>query len=206
MTRDRQGRLLLCGVVGPPLFFAIFTVAGAGRPDYSAARDFVSWLSLGDQGWEQIGNFILYGVLMLGFAAGTRSALRSGPASVAGPILLAAYGAGLVLAGVFVADPGRDVTTFHGGMHIVSSVALFAALAAACFVFARRFIRVSGWRGFGLYSVATGFVVPVLFFLTGGPMTQSLGITGAVQRVTIAVGWAWIVLLALRLRRQPTSP
>jgi hypothetical membrane protein len=193
VPRDRQGSLLLCGVVGPPLFFAIFTVAGALRPGYSAVRDYVSTLSVGDQGWVQRGNFILFGLLMLGFAVGARSALRTGKASVAGPILLAVVGAGLVMAG-----------TFEGVVHLAAAVVVFVALAAACFVFARRFIGEDGRRGFGVYSIATGVAVPVLYVLTSSPIAQTLGVTGAVQRVTVAIGWGWIVLVALRLRRQPT--
>jgi uncharacterized protein DUF998 len=76
---SRQRLLLVCGVVGPILFFAVFTVAGAVRHGYSALRDFVTHLSLGDQGWVQIANFIVFGLLMLAFDAGTRYAIRSSP-------------------------------------------------------------------------------------------------------------------------------
>ncbi len=201
MVRDRERLLLTCGAVGAILFYIVFTVAGAFRPGYSAMRDFVSDLSLGDQGWEQIANFIVFGVLMLAFTLGVRSALRTGRAAVAGPLLLGVFGAGVLLAGVFVTDPGPNPTTIHGSLHILVSIASFAALGAAGFVFARRF---GGWRGFGLYSIASGLAVIVLFVLTQ-VVGQPLGIAGLVQRTTIAVGWVWIVLVAIRLLRRPAT-
>jgi hypothetical protein len=70
--------LLLGGVIGPPLFVLVVLIEGAIRPGYSAWRDFVSALSLGDQGWEQIAIFLVCGLLALGFAVGLRRALRSG--------------------------------------------------------------------------------------------------------------------------------
>src|SRR5438105_8135210 len=92
--------LLACGVIGPPLFVLVFLIEGATRPGYSAWRNYVSSLALSDQGWEQVANFIIWGLLSLCFAFGLRRALRSGRASVGGPLLLALYGLGLLIAGI----------------------------------------------------------------------------------------------------------
>ena len=51
--------LLAGGVIGPVLFVLVFLVEGATRPGYSAWRNFVSQLSLSDQGWEQVANFLI---------------------------------------------------------------------------------------------------------------------------------------------------
>ena len=171
VSLGRVRLLLACGVVGPILFYAVFMVAGAVRPGYSAARDFISGLSLGDQGWVQIANFIVFGLLTLAFAIGVRLALRTGPAAVAGPLLLGIHGGALLLGGAMVPDPVTAATTVHGTLHMLAGIASNAAVAAACFVFARRF---GTWRGFGLYSVATGLAIPILFVLTG-PIGQPLG-------------------------------
>ena len=62
--------LIACGAIGPLLFILVFLIEGVTRPGYSVWHDFVSDLSLGDQGWEQIGNFLVCGVLILCFAVG----------------------------------------------------------------------------------------------------------------------------------------
>ncbi|GAC1659935.1 MAG: hypothetical protein NVS9B15_23610 [Acidobacteriaceae bacterium] len=43
----------------------------------------------------------------------------------------------------------------------------------------------------------TGMTIPVLLVLSA--VSQSHGIGGRIQRICIGVGWAWIVLLAIRL-------
>src|SRR5215469_17820902 len=62
--------LLLCGAIGPLLFVVAFLIEGATRPDYNAWQTTISTLSWGEQGWIQIVNFSLFGVLMLCFAVG----------------------------------------------------------------------------------------------------------------------------------------
>jgi hypothetical protein len=83
-------RLLLAGgVMGPPLFVIAFLIEGATRPDYDVGRHVVSLLSLGDQGWQQMANFIVTGLLVVGFGLGLGRVLHSGPGSRWGPILVA---------------------------------------------------------------------------------------------------------------------
>ena len=110
-ARVRLTRWLLAGgVVGPLLFIVVFLVEGATRPGYSVWRNFVSELALSDQGWEQIANFIVCGLLCVTFAIGLRRTWRTGKASVWGPLLMALFGLSLVVAGVFVTDPALQAS------------------------------------------------------------------------------------------------
>jgi hypothetical protein len=84
----------------------VLLIEGATRPGYSAWHTFGSSLSLSDQGWMQITNFIVCGLLTLGFAIGLRQVLHSGKGSVWGPMLLGLFGLELIIAGLFVTDPG----------------------------------------------------------------------------------------------------
>src|SRR5712692_3684073 len=97
--------LIACGAVGPLLFILVFLLEGATRPGYSVWRNYVSSLSLSDQGWMQIANFLVCGLLTLCFAVGLRQVLRQGKGSVWGPILLGVFSLGLIVAGLFVTDP-----------------------------------------------------------------------------------------------------
>jgi hypothetical membrane protein len=199
MTR----RLLACGAVGGPLFLAVILVEGARRPGYSTLRDASSALAIGRDGWVQITNFIVCGLLMLAFAVGLRRALRPGLGSVAAPVLAGLYALGLIAAGVFVTDPGdghpsggpTGQHSWIGNAHNIASTVVFLALPVLCFVLAVRFVLRPGQRLWAAYSAATGVAVLALI--------QGLGIEGyggLYQRLTIAVGWGWLAALALWLR------
>jgi hypothetical protein len=210
---DQATRLLLTGgVVGPPLFVVVLLIEGATRPGYSAWRYFGSALALSNQGWEQIANFIVCGLLILGFAVGLRRVLRHGKAAVGGPILLGIYGLGLVIAGILVTDPsggyppGTSASggphTLHGNIHALMGAIVFITLASACFVLARRFAGDPNAKGWALYSILSGVLVLVFFVASLTPAALQGGVAGLLQRVAIVVGWGWVALLAARLLRQ----
>src|SRR6266581_2072152 len=84
--------LIAGGAIGPLLFIIVLLIEGATRVGYSAWHNYGSSLSLSDQGWMQIVNFLVCGVLSLCFAVGLRQVFRSGKGSAWGPILLGVFG------------------------------------------------------------------------------------------------------------------
>jgi hypothetical protein len=210
--------LLFCGVIGPPLFFAVLLIEGATRPGYSAWRTDGSYLALSNQGWEQIANFIVFGLLCIAFAVGLRRIWRTGRASVWGPLLVGLFGLGLLIAGVFVTDPGGGYPpgapingspqTWHGWVHGINGLLLFnVVLPAACFVLARRFAADPQNRRWATYSWMTGALILLISIPStiGVPIAENAGfpvLDGLIQRVEIFIGWAWIALIALHLWRQ----
>ena len=70
--------LIACDAIGPLLFILVFLIEGATRPGYSAWHNQVSQLSQSNQGWVQITNFLICGILSLCFAIGLREVLQSG--------------------------------------------------------------------------------------------------------------------------------
>lgn len=214
---DTLTRVLLAGgVIGPALFVVVLLIEGATRPGYSAIHNYGSSLGTGPGGWMQIVNFIVCGVLVVGYAVGLRRVWRSGKASVAGPILVGIFGLALISAGVFVTDgslgypPGTHASgpqTLHGTIHGVSGLIAFTTLAAAGFVLAGRFAGNPLWKGWALYSIVTGIVVALSFISStttsaldeAGVMPNSP--TGLLQRIGIVAGWGWLSLLAFRLLR-----
>lgn len=214
--------LISGGVVGPLFFIVVFLIEGATRPGYSVWRNFVSDLALSNQGWEQIANFLVCGFLCIGFAVGLRRIWRTRRASVWGPLLVGLFGLGLVIAGVFVIDPGRgypagapltgDPHTIHAYIHGINGAILFnLVLPAACFVLARRFAADPQSRKWATYSWMTGVVILVISVLTtvGQPLVEHGGIPfpiGLTQRAQIIIGWVWLSLTALRLLREAHKP
>lgn len=212
--------LLLCGVIGPPLFFVVLLIEGATRPGYVAWQTQGSYLALSDQGWEQITNFLVFGSLLLAFAGGLRRIWHTGRASVWGPLLVGLLGLGMVLLGAFVADPGDGYPpgtpfnipphTWHGWAHGITGLVWFiVVLPAACFVLARRFAAEPQNRRWATYSWMTGALILLISTILTTiviPIAQaSLGlpvIDGLIQRVEIFIGWTWLALTALRLWRE----
>jgi hypothetical membrane protein len=213
--------LIACGAIGPILFILVFLVEGATRPGYSAWHNFVSDLSLSNQGWMQIANFLICGVLMLCFALGLRQVLRSGKGAVWGPLLLGIFGLSLLIAGFFVTDPSlgyyppgtsSSTHTLHGTIHGANAPLAFGSLTIAIFVLARRFASDPAWRGWALSSLITGILFAGFFIacLVVAVLDQN-GVlpnapAGLLERIAIIIGWGWIALLALRLLRQMGSP
>ncbi len=152
--------LLKAGIAGPILFGLVFLIEGATRPGYNSWGSMVSELSLSADGWQQIANFLVSGTLILAFAVGMRRVLVRAPAPTSGPRLLGVTGLGLIIAGVFVCDPGLAYPggapdalpiagSWQNSLHGVGGMMVFFSLPAACFVLARRFaaIRPGGaWR------------------------------------------------------------
>lgn len=175
-------------------------VEGATRPGYSAWHQVVSALCLSRRGWVQVTNFLVCGVLLLGFAIGLQQVLQPDPGAVWGPVLFGIFGLSLILSGLFVGDPHTPQGMIHG----LAGLLVFSSLPLASFVLAWRFASDPAWHGWALYSLTTGMVVVGLFVVTNIVSNRDQkGIlenapAGLLQRMTILAGWSWIALLALR--------
>src|SRR5256885_6259149 len=145
------------------------------RPGFDLRRHAISMLSLGDLGWIQTSNFVATGLLVLALAAGVRRALHPGRAGTWGPLLLGAYGIGMLSAGVFPTDPalgfpagapaGEPATfSWHANLHNVAFMVAFTGLVAACLVLARREAGLGRW-GWAAYCAGTGLAAPALIAL-----------------------------------------
>ena len=99
--------LLLCGALAGPLFILTVLIEDYTRPAFNPRLQALSLLSLGEWGWVQIVNFVLAGVLNLLYAGGLWRRLHPGRAGTWGPILIGAYGLGLIAVGVFTTDPAN---------------------------------------------------------------------------------------------------
>lgn len=204
--------LIACGAIGPLLFILVLLVEDATRPGYNAWRQAASALSLSDQGWMQITNFIVSGLLILGFAVGVRQTFQKGRSATWGPILLAVVGVGLIIAGIFVTDPAFGYPpgtpdgptlhpTLHGNIHFfIGGLAFFSGLPASCFVFARRFAGNPQWKAWAASSVATG-VLMLAFFVAYAIVAASVPGSpgGLLERISIVIGMLWMALFAFRL-------
>jgi hypothetical membrane protein len=204
-TNTATRAMLACGVIAGPLFVAIATVQLLTREGFDLRRHPISLLSLGEHGWIQVTNFILAGLLSIIFSVGVARVLRDGPASRWGPRFFALFGVGLVIGGIFRADPAlgfpagapegypEHITT-HGMIHAFAPPLSFLSLIAASLVIARR-LAAGGLRRAALITR----IVAAVCFVLSVPVGPGFSIR---LFIAVALAFAWVAGYGLYLLRQ----
>jgi hypothetical protein len=193
-------RLLWAGIYAGPLFLGVWATQAFTRQGFDPDLHPISLLSLGDWGWVQIANFIVAGGLIIICSVGMRRAMRSGRGRVWAPMLGAVYGAGLIVAGVFVTDagagfpPGAPVgapeMSWHGTLHEIGYLVAQLSWVAACVVLSRRFAT-NGQRSW-MYACLIVMIMALIvsFWPDPGTFTVRILFVTALQfGLVAAVAW-----------------
>ena len=209
MQNTMTTALLRCGVIAGPLYIIVGAIQVLIRPGFDVRYNVLSQMALGDLGWIQTANFAVSGLLVLAGAIGIGRALRSGRGATWAPRLIGVYGAGLVGAAIFSADPGFGfppgtpagmpaTMSTHALIHFALGGIAFFSIIGACFVLGRRFAK-SGERAWARYSALTGafFLVAFLGTASGsGLVAFTLGLW-----IGIGLAWVWLSAVSARLIR-----
>lgn len=209
-TQTLTKRLLLCGAIAGPLFLLTVLIQDYTRAGYDPRVELLSLHELGNWGWVQSVNFALAGVLNLLYAAGLWRRLHPGRAGTWGPLLIGAYGLGLIAVGVFQTDPSKTFPpgvgapvqpSWHGVIHALGGLFTFLVLAAALAVFARFFLarKEPGWA---FYCLASAILLLVFFFSS---FTNAL-LVARFLRLGTLVGWMAASVIAIKLLSAPDAP
>ncbi|MEV6902439.1 DUF998 domain-containing protein [Amycolatopsis sp. NPDC051372] len=167
--------LLNAGIAAGPVYLVTALAQALARPGFDPARTDVSLLAIGPDGWIQIANFVVTGLLVIACAIGLKSRL------------IATFGAGLVAAGIFVADPAGAAISWHGALHIVTAGIGFLAFTAACLARKSAYSRITGIAFLaGFAGVATGSTNPVVV----------IGFW-----VAVALAFTWLAVTAVHTKR-----
>ena len=193
--------LLIVGVAAAVVFVAVLLVEGAVRPGYNPTYHTGSALALGDRGWIQIANFLQLGAGMFGFAVGVHQTLNS----VVAAVLLAIFGLGAIVAGVFRMDPMRgyppgtptgtpaDLSWRHH-VHDLAGPVMFLAICGTCLAVTG---RLQGpWQMYTWLTAAAGLALTIS---TAIAWQKDAEYTGLAQRALILVYCSWIVTLGIHL-------
>ncbi len=209
-TCIRVGRvtrsLLGYGPLAGTIYVSSTLIQGLTRRGFSIPHDDASLLANGPLGWIQIATFLVAGAMTIAAAVGVHRALPSRWASR----LIGLYGAGLMAAGVFRADPadgfgpGAPVgkathISWHGDGHLIAASIGFIAMIAACFVVARCLSR-AGHRGIAIYSRITG--VAFLAAFAGVTTGSSSPVIVLPFYAAVTVVFAWLAIVCVHLYRR----
>lgn len=202
--------LLRFGVLVGPFYLAVGLLQALLRDGFDLKRHALSHLANGPGGWVQTANFVLSGLMVIAAAVGFARVLR--PQSRAVSWTLGGFGASMLVAAVFPADPvdGFPVGTPEGNPTSISTTGLvhfaagalgFTLLAVSCFIAAWSMSRRNA-TSLARLSLLCGLAVVVGFF--GGFVGLPLGILGI--WFAVVVGWAWLAFMSLRLPRLAPNP
>jgi len=196
-------RLLAAGLASGPVFLGSWAGQALTRDGFEPSRHPLSLLSLGEHGWVQIASFVVTGGLAAAGGWGIRRCLSTGPGRTWGPLLVGGYGLGLVLAGIFVTDPGAgfpagapegapESMSWHGILHEVGFVTAMLSWTAAAAVLGTRFLRLRDvpWA---TAFLASALAAPTLALWPADPATF-------VPRTMVATTWQFALLAALAVR------
>ncbi|WIX82381.1 DUF998 domain-containing protein [Amycolatopsis carbonis] len=166
---------LTAGIAAGPVYLVTALAQALTRPGFDPARSDVSLLAIGPGGWIQVANFVVTGLLVIACSVGLKSRL------------IATFGAGLIAAGIFVADPANTAISWHGALHIVTAGIGFLAFTAACLARKSLYSRVTGIAFLaGFAGVATGSTSPAVV----------IGFW-----VAVALAFAWLAVTAVQTKR-----
>ena len=135
------------GVIAGPVYVGASVVQALTRDRFDLGRHAWSQLAIGEWGWIQTANLVATGLMSLAFSVALRRTLGGGRGGRGGPVLVAVFGLGLLLAGFLPADPAGGfpvgmatpaTPTLQGMLHLMTSGLGFLALAAAMIVMAVR--------------------------------------------------------------------
>jgi hypothetical protein len=196
--------LLACGAVVGPFYLAVGVLQGLLREGFSFARHPLSVLANGPGGWIQTANFVISGALVLAAVVGLGQVL--GPKTRGMRWFLAAFGVSMLLAAAFPADamdgfpagtplgPPTTIST-TGLLHFAMGALGFTALGVSA-LFGAGVMSRRSQPALARISLASGLAVLLGFFGGFALPSPVAGIWFAV-----VVGWAWLAIISVRLRR-----
>jgi len=199
-TQSKQRIFALCGIVAPILFTLLVIIESLLRPGYSQIYNNISDLGIsGPYAIIQIINFIIFGLLSIGFSIGLGAKLPASRAGKAAKWLLIIFGLGMMFAGVSLLFTGVFAEAYVLDAHSLASVIAFLTIIAAQLL-TWQALRGNDnviWGLYRIYSLLSGILTIIVLVVFS--YTQFAPYHGAIERLFIAVWMIWIEVTGLKL-------
>ena len=197
-VRDVGIFLALCGATGPPIFVAMDLVAALTQPKYSLVHDSISALSLTSVGWIQTTGFMLIGLLVEAFTAGLFLNIKRRRGFGFGIALLAFFGFGMLVLGVFHINAVGTPATFYSRIHITAAYSVLGLFPIALALMFSSIKNDPRWSALFPYTViAAVFALAV----AAGRLFLPAGFSrfGLYERIMVLNAISWLEVFAIRL-------
>ncbi len=198
----RWNPFLIAGVMAGPVFIIGWTLQDLTRHGFDPMRYQVSQLALGDNGWQQVVNFILSGALLVAFGTGLRRTFGLGRLV---PALMIAAGLAFAVAAFFPTaangyPPGAQSSpNAINGIHDLAAAVWFLSMLGAGIATGLRFLR-EGMNSLGIYSIASVVAMIVFLSISSVGMARVAGfvdVGGLFERLSIGSALIWVSMLAI---------
>ncbi len=197
------------GLIAPMLFVMIFTIEGLFRENYSAMKNFISELSLGNEGWIQIANFLIFGFLFFVFSIGLLQAFQKRRLPTTGPILFLILASCYFFSGPFVTDPGTIFTqqkSVHGIIHGILGAIVFILMTISSWTFLKLFKKEKEFKSLKnvtlLFAILLTLSLIAFTYVTKVPTSQNIfqNLNGLFQRLALIPFMIWLFYFAYSIR------
>jgi Protein of unknown function (DUF998) len=189
-------RVLTAALAAVLLFPLLVIVEQAIQHGYSPARQAISELALGKEGWLQAVAFcsLAFGTYVLAVL------IREVTHARAATALLTVAATFTLLSAFIRADPSsaKD-TSVHGAVHQAMGILTFVCIVAAMFLLTRPLRADPQWKTFGLGTLVWASICVPIFFL---PPVLGDGRFGIAQRVLVGMLISWIAATLLFARQR----
>jgi hypothetical protein len=200
------------GLLGVAVFTAATLALHFVQADRSPLQVAISYYVHGRHGWLTTLGLLALG---LGSLALTMALSVQRTRSRIGLILLGVWSAGVVVGGIFAADPPGNwdrPPTASGAIHGLAAMIALAALPAAAVFLTRSFRQDARWRPFQsvlnwlCLAVVTGYAVFIaslmpVFIRPGPPI-----LLGLIERILLLSCLAWLAAVAIGLSLIENAP
>jgi hypothetical protein len=194
--------LLWCGIIAPILIIVFMMWASAVTPNYSHITNTVSQLSAQGQPYPVIMNtgFVIFGLLINGFAFGLYRALQNEKSNIGLLIGLLVFGSCILVLG-FVNDYSLspDVSqNLEGHLHkLIAQISLVGFLLAMFFLAHTTYNRPE-WQFIMYITVIAAIFIVGFGFLS---LALSKSIQGLLQRGLYGIILAWIIIISINAEK-----
>ena len=206
MTRLYLSRAFsLSGIIAPLYIVAAIFIAGTLTPGYNHLTDTISVLSSqsSKNPWLMITGFIVYGVLITGFAYALYLKLGRGVLSRTTWGAMTVYGICIILGGIFRDSPGAIKNTegiLHNAVIIISCFAFLIGIIMFVVDVYKNPFR-SGFTWFTIAATIMGLILSIIFV----PQLR-VPMAGLLQRVFYFIILLWIEAVSIWLFRSSFKP
>ena len=196
--------LALSGLAVPIVFTLLVIIGGFAQDGYSHASQAISELA----GVEATNpliqnlNFVISGLLIMGFAWGLHLGINRGQGAVIGPALVGFFGLTTAFAQPLLpCDAGCEFETLTGTLHNVTGMTSFLAVVAGMVLVSRRVKDDPWWRSYRGYSLIMG-AVSLAALIAWIAISKAAGVesvNGLLQRVFVGAALSWIGVMGYHM-------